>query len=381
MTKKKRNETRVGLFITLGLGLFILALFLMGTLDVFLTNTTTVEADFSDIQSLQVGDPVLLFGQRVGKVTSIDLLPFEEEKLAVIRVGLRLPAGRLEHLRDNSIVKVDKSLTGNISVLIQEGPTPGRRLGKGARLMGVPIADLGTVTEKAKQVIDAGEQVVAAISQVVSEIQAKGDIPKAVSGAAEIVQMVKSDLAPLAAQLRQALDAARGFIDENRLDVRHAVANLKETSTLAKSLTEKLNAAPQQIESGLAQLEKAGKEISSMVEENRVHVDSILEDLRSTMTNASGITAEVKRRPWRLLYRPTEAEAKAMELYDAAWAYNLGATELNRSIRDLAARLESDSADPRRTEELEDARKQVAQSLRKHREAEDRFWEKLRAGE
>ena len=70
-----------------------------------------------------------------------------------------------------------------------------------------------------------------------------------------------------------------------------------------------------------------------------------------------------------------------MDLYDAAWAYNLGATELNRSIRDLAARLESDPQGMRQPEQLEEARKQLAQSLRKHREAEEKFWERLKGSE
>ena len=379
MPRKTRNEVLVGAFISLGMGLFVLLLFLMGSLDTLLERSVTVDADFGDIQSLQVGDPVLVFGQKVGKVSTINLRPAEEGKRAVLRVSMTMPARYREYLREDSMVKIDKQLTGNISVLIQE--SDGKMLPEGARLKGTPVADFATVTQKANQVLDEGEKVVASISRMIKDIESRGEVTAALSAANDILKKVRDEVLPLGDQLKQTLNLVEGIIDENRLDVRHAVANLKETTGAAKNLTDKLSATPDQIARGLAELEKAGGAVGSLVKENRTSVDTILEDLRQTMTNASNLTSEVKRRPWRLLYRPSEEELKAMDLYDAAWAYNLGATELNRSIRDLAARLESDPQGMRQPEQLEEARKQLAQSLRKHREAEEKFWERLKGSE
>ncbi len=379
MPRKTRNEVLVGAFISLGMGLFVLLLFLMGSLDTLLERSVTVDADFGDIQSLQVGDPVLVFGQKVGKVSTINLRPLEEGKRAVLRVSMTMPARYREYLREDSMVKIDKQLTGNISVLIQE--SDGKILSEGARLKGTPVADFAAVTQKANQVLDEGEKVVASISRMIKDIESRGEVTAALSAANDILKKVRDEVLPLGDELKQTLNLVEGIIDENRLDIRHAVANLKETTGAAKSLTDKLSATPDQIARSLAELEKAGDAVGSLVRENRTSVDTILEDLRQTMTNASNLTSEVKRRPWRLLYHPSEEELKAMELYDAAWAYNLGATELNRSIRDLAARLESDPQGMRQPEQLEEARKQLAQSLRKHREAEEKFWERLKGSE
>ena len=109
---------------------------------------------------------------------------------------------------------------------------------------------------------------------------------------------------------------------------------------------------------------------------NRPHVDTILEDLRAVSTNAATLTAEIKRRPWRLLYRPSEEEESEMDLYDAAWAYNLGATELNRSVRDLVSYLKQERQDVPQ-EKLKDAEERVRQSLLRQREFEDAFWQRL----
>ncbi|MBI4604202.1 MAG: MCE family protein [Planctomycetes bacterium] len=379
MPRNRRNEALVGAFIAGGLLLFTLLLFLMGSLDALLARSVVVEADFGDVQGLQMGDPVLIFGQKVGKVDSIALLQPEEEKRAVLRVGLKLPVAWRRYLREDSVVKIDKTLTGNISVLVLE--SEGKVLPEGARLKGTTAADFAAVTQRIDRVLEEGEKAVGAVSRIVRDIETKGEVTAAISEVAEIARRVKSDILPIGDQLKRALEQVQGIIEENRLDVRHTVANLKETSGLAKSLTEKLGATPEQIDRSLEQLRRAGASVGAAIDENRVNVDSILEDLRQVAANASNLTAEVKRRPWRLLYRPSAEEEKAMELYDAAWAYNLGATELNRAIQLLAARLAADPEGARLGKEIEEARKQVSASLRKHRDAEERFWEKMQAGE
>jgi len=376
MQRNPRNEIVVGAFLTVGTGLLILLLFLMGALDALFSQTSTVDADFEDIQSLQVGDPVYVFGMKVGKVAGIRLLPPEEERRATVRILLQIPLASREHLRQNSVVKIDKSLTGNISVLIQESDGP--RLEDGRALRGTPVADLSQVTQKMNQLLEEGQRVVGVLSKLVREVEERGDISKALANVNDILERVKGDFVPLGEQAKQLVATLQGVVEENRLDFRHTVVNLKETTGSAKGLAEKLTDAPEQIGRGLAELEKAGAAVGNLLTENRPELDTIIQDVRQTMTNASNLTSEVKRRPWRLLYKPTESELKAMDLYDAAWAYNLGATELNRSIRDLASQLDRNTAP---SGELEEAKRQVAQSLRRHREAEEEFWTRLKASE
>ena len=102
-------------------------------------------------------------------------------------------------------------------------------------------------------------------------------------------------------------------------------------------------------------------------------------DLSRAASNSENLTAEIKRRPWRLLYQPSLEEMKALELYDAAWAYNEGSTELHRSVRELAAYLAVDPESPRQSELIESAIAHVKESLGRHREAEDLFWERLKS--
>ncbi len=379
MPKKKRNEILVGGFVVGATLLFLLLLFLMGSLDSLFKPWEVIEADFGDVQGLQIGDPVWLFGNKAGKVAWISLLPKEPAKRAVMRVGIRIPAATKEYLRKDSIVKIEKGITGNTYILIQE--SEGEPLPDKARLQGTPTADLATGLQKGSALLDEAQKVIESLSRVVKEVESKGDISKALAEARLLLESLNGRVVPLGEKLKTALDELQGILDENRIDIRHTVANLRETSGAAKSLTEKLSATPDQLARSLGELEKAGASIGGLVKENRGSVDTILGDLRQVMTNASNLTSEVKRRPWRLLYRPSEAELKAMDLYDAAWAYNLGATELNRSIRDFATRLETDPTGAKQPELLEEAKRQIAQSLRRHREAEEQFWTRLKASE
>jgi len=375
-SKKERNEVLVGGFLTLATGLFLLLLFLMGSLDGLLAQMATLEADFGDIHGLEVGDPVHVLGRRVGKVTSIDFLALEPEKPTVIRVAMQMPAKYHAYVRDDSVVKVDKSLTGNISALIEAGS--GAPLPDGGRLTGVPVADFNTITQKVDAVLEEGKKVMSSLSAVVSKIESEGKLNAGIADLSEVAATLRAKIVPLTEDLEKTLDLVQGLIDENRLDFRHTVANLKESTSYAKELLEGLNSTPDDIQRSLGELERAGAQVTSLIKDNRVNVDTILQDLSSAATSASNLTAEIKRRPWRLLYRPSESELESAELYDTAWAYNLGATELNRSIRDLAVQIERDPEGKKNPQEIEEARQTVAAALRRYKDAEDLFWKKLR---
>lgn len=379
MARRHRSEVLVGAFILAAVGLFVLLVFLMGSLEPLLGENAVVEADFSEINSLQAGDPVYVFGVKAGKVLSTRLLPRSDSERATVRVAMRLPVEFRRRLRRDSPVKIDKTLTGSISVWIREGEGPD--LGDGERLRGVPSADLSAVADRASELLGKAEGLVATISRLASEIEAQGSLSGSLADLRGLLKELRDEVGPLRVRVREILDETRATIEENRLDVRHTIANFRETSALAKTFAEKLEATPELLDRSLAEIEKAGAAVKDLLGENRSHIDAILEDLRKTSTNAANLTAEVKRRPWRLLYRPSAAEIRAMDLYDAAWAYNLGATELNRSVRDLADQMTRASREGLQLEALREAETQVRQSLRRYREAEETFWERLRAAE
>jgi len=153
-------------------------------------------------------------------------------------------------------------------------------------------------------------------------------------------------------------------------------ANLAEGVELARKVLEKVEPAAGDLQAALSRLEEAAAGLGGMIAENRDGFSAIVEDARTAIANAANLTADIRRRPWRLLYRPSKSEEGSLDLYDAAWAYNLGAADLERSLDRLAAQLRKSPGDASGI--LRNAYLQVEESLRRHHEAEDAFWARLK---
>jgi phospholipid/cholesterol/gamma-HCH transport system substrate-binding protein len=295
VSSKRRKEALIGGFLTLGLFLFVLLLLLMGSMDRLFTSFSVVEVEFENVQGLQEGDPVYILGKKVGRVVSLEFMPPPPGQRARLLVSLQIPEHCRPLLRADSKVKVDKSITGNISVLIQE--TDGGPLPEGDRLKGTPAADFGVVTEKINEVLGDGEKLVATISRMVNQVENKGDLTNAVSDLSGLIKDVRLEVLPLRDQVRQILASLDAILQENRLDVRHAVANLKEATAAGKTFAEKLATTPEMIDRSLAEVQKAGASLSGAIGENRAHIDSILQDLRLASTSASNLMATIAPGP------------------------------------------------------------------------------------
>ncbi len=393
MSRKKQNEVLVGSFTVVGGGLFLLLVFLMGGLDGCVRDMTEVRAVFDDVQGLQAGDPVYLFGMRSGNVRAIELGKGEAEGDARLVVTMAIPSAYRPLLRTTTRVYIDKTLTGNLSVLVQQNTIDrGARLPEGRELAGTPAADFGAIAQEAADVLQAAEEAIVAIQFIVDKTQKEGHVTKTLEGISGAANELRALLPTLSSEVKESLDevdrtlvTVRETVEENRGSLRATLANLETGSASLDKLIASLERTPAEIQEVLAVVRRAAASVGDLVEENRVHLDSILTDLDTTAANAANLTSEVKRRPWRLLYKPTVEEMQALELYDSAWAYNLAATELHKSARNLAAHLErspaadgtSDERDARYQAALKTALERVEASLRGKREAEEAFWARL----
>ena len=373
--RRLRNELLVGSFVLLGMVLFALLLFFMGTLNPFLSDSAIVEARFENTQGLQSGDPVLLFGMRVGKVQDIELLQRRGLEPAELAVRFTLPAKYRSYLRSDSIARIDKTLTGNISLIILDGVGP--RLRPNGILQGEPAADLATVADQVEVALQQGQTLLERLSAMVDDLQRDGVLLNGVREFAALAESARASVTPLRQDLGDVLKSANEVLRDNRDNVRETLAQLRHGTELFNRFTEQLQTVPGSFERCLAQLEAAGNKASQTLTANRPHLEAILVDLRQTSANAANLTAEIKRRPWRLLHRPSRSEEESIDLYDAAWAYNLGASELNRSIQELASMLELAEDGEVPAAHFEQLYAKVHSSLARQREAEEVFWAKL----
>jgi phospholipid/cholesterol/gamma-HCH transport system substrate-binding protein len=116
----KAEQIRAGLFVVVGLLVFIGAIFLLGKKNALFAATETLFVDIADVNGLVVGAPVRLAGLEVGTVAAISFPKDLENKLA--RVRLQVRSSYLERIRTDSRAFVDSNgLLGDKIINISMG--------------------------------------------------------------------------------------------------------------------------------------------------------------------------------------------------------------------------------------------------------------------
>lgn len=111
---------------------------------------------------------------------------------------------------------------------------------------------------------------------------------------------------------------------------------------------------------------------------NRDNIDSILRNMTLVSSNLKATATDVRRNPWKLLYKPDEKEIHSANIYDAARAFASGTEELNESITRLNALAKSSPTGvPCDDPEIQKVRRQIQESFEKFNKAEQSLWKEL----
>src|SRR5215471_16780596 len=82
MKRKLNHSVIVGIFITVGLIILAMAVFILGSQQKTFAKAATIKAVFEDVNGLQAGNNVWLFGVKVGTIKKINF--YGETKVEVI---------------------------------------------------------------------------------------------------------------------------------------------------------------------------------------------------------------------------------------------------------------------------------------------------------
>jgi DNA repair exonuclease SbcCD ATPase subunit len=87
--------------------------------------------------------------------------------------------------------------------------------------------------------------------------------------------------------------------------------------------------------------------IRSVIASNKSRLDEIIKSANLASQNLAAASSEIRRSPWRLLYKPSEGEVANQNLYDAARQF----AEASRKLQDSSAALRDTLHDPNVKEE------------------------------
>jgi phospholipid/cholesterol/gamma-HCH transport system substrate-binding protein len=184
MTKKNiidpetRNTLRLGLFVTIGMVLLIIAVYFIGSKRNMFSSTFYVFASFSDVNGLQKGDNVRFRGITVGTVKSIDMQNDSSVKVTMIFEEKMKP-----FIKKNAIASIiTDGLMGNKMVRIHNENSSSGTIEENDVLKTTLPIDLDEVTQKLKSTNDNMNVITNNLSQITNKInKGKGAIGELLS--------------------------------------------------------------------------------------------------------------------------------------------------------------------------------------------------------
>ena len=140
-------------------------------------------------------------------------------------------------------------------------------------------------------------------------------------------------------------------------------------------ITKQIQETIQRVNSTLDTAKLAMKNMKELSDDERIN--RIISNITELSVSLKLASQEVRRAPWRLLYKPTEKESRIQALVDSAGAFAAGAERLDIA----ASRLQKLLADPEvklDQDRIERIVLELDESFQQFQKAEQKFWEELR---
>lgn len=142
MDPKKINELKVGLFVSFGLIIIIISIFLLGGDKIIFTPYYDLRAQFNDVQGLNSGSIVSLSGITVGNIHKIDFTPKKNGLLVTMKINEnfknRITKGSTAEIKTQGAL-------GDKIIYIRPGPLGSPPLHKGEVLQPLEGTDFMSV--------------------------------------------------------------------------------------------------------------------------------------------------------------------------------------------------------------------------------------------
>ncbi|MFV8270140.1 MlaD family protein [Flavobacterium sp. GT2N3] len=264
MEKTTSQKLRLGLFVIIGLTLFILAVYFIGDKQKMFGKTNHLKAVFNNVSGLQLGNNVRYSGINVGTVRGIEMI-----NDSTIKVDMLIDKTIFPHIRKNAIATIGSDgLVGNMIINIIPGKgmeavvNPGDEIQSLSRIRADDMLNTLGVTNKNAALLTAD------LLKITQEInQGKGTVgvlikdSTAANNMKEIMRYLKitaqgtSESVTKLNRLLSSLENKNnviGFLKDTAVanDMKAVVRNLDQSSTEINKVVSNLNTTIANIKDG-----------------------------------------------------------------------------------------------------------------------------------
>ncbi len=403
---KNRNAVRAGIFMIVAVILIVGGVLMIAGADTLFAPKQPLVVEFKltdNLGGLRAGDAVRIGGVKVGSVNSIDIVtePAGQERV----INFSIPDKYV--LRDGAAIGIETSVTGG-SMLNIESFGSGEVVTVNNPLTGQPsglAALFSAMRAVAPQLSDTVADTRGAINDVrTSTLPRVNDTidtyrTTAVEATA-LVKDVRGRIDPVTERYFAVADSARramtnvgDLVGEGNGDFRASLANTRDATaavreklpgildrvdgTLGKigDTLDTTQVALRDVQATVSNARDISSSTRSIIMNNRGRIDGMIASLKATSDNLKFASSEIRRSPWRLLYKPRPGEMANLNLFDSARQFAEGANDLNDAalaLRDAAS--DDQVSDERLTTLLQS----LEETFKKFQEIEAELWEQVK---
>jgi len=417
----QRNSLKAGIFISVSILLIFAVVVSIRGLGHFIEPRQQRTVHFAlkdDVGGLRIGDDVRVGGFKVGEVRDIAVVPPD-------RIVVRFTMPRRFELRDKYVISIQSTVTGQSWLNFESlGEPTGAMVpadqpltGQAGAMNRVISGLAGIVTELhdktmpavTQAALDLQTRAVPGMNQIIEDVrqqtipqvhQTVASYKAAADTATAFISELRGYVAPVVERYYAVADSAKAMMDEVRSlfgdtksDFRTTVANLSAaTGTVKQSLPEIMQRVSDvlvKVDGAVTSAGEAMEDVKqtaenarditasarSLVVGNKSKLDSMIASLKTTGDNLKAASAEIRRSPWRLLYKPSPGELANLNLYDSARQFAEGATGLNDAAQALRDALQDRQADAQHIQRLLD---RLVKSFENFVAVEEKLWEQVK---
>ena len=410
MARKQRSELTAGVFTILATILLVGVVFWLGAIDIFKPAAQEVwfyvDLDKGE-QGLKPGAQVKITDVEVGKIAEVRLdlesrktfyvvKLFDDQinicsdakasvKAALVGGGAILQildcgkcgqsSGKDDPIRiqpddfSKALSQVDP-LAKQVSALLKDIAAEMDKGRDGSAMHKVhAMMDVleGALTNIRKE-LDAGNKIamIAKLHQTVEHLRdiaadAKPKVKSALTGIDTMIASAKPKVSKL-------LDGAGELVDEfkklTKGDIAKTISQIHDVSKHVLTIA-----------GNFAKLSEGAEDIVSV---NRENIDEIIDNMGLVAANLKSASKEIRRNPWRLLYRPKKDELHSQNIHDAARSFSNGAAQLDQALAKLKGLAASHPKGvPADDPQLKKIAEQIKETFEKFTDAEKALWKEL----
>ena len=241
MKKNISSKIRLGIFISLGIAVFIVAIYFIGEKQQLFRSTFRISGVFKDVGGLQAGNNVRLSGINIGTIDNVTIISDTS-----VRVDIVIDESTRRFIKKDAMASIgSEGLMGNKALIISPGTGDKKIIEDNDIIATIQPTDIDAILKSLKTTIDNTSAITSDLAKIATNIESgKGTI-----GRLMMDKEWRQNFETTIFNLKEGSDGFRALMDKaNEMD--NILISLESTIENTNKITNDLSSITGSIQSG-----------------------------------------------------------------------------------------------------------------------------------